>query len=41
MNHRPDTNHRFTTDLGVRAQMIALGYVPEGAGIGVTMCSPL
>ena len=40
-NHRPDTNHRFTTDLGVRAQMIALGYVPEGAGIGVTMCSPL
>ncbi len=33
-------NHRFTTSLDVRAQMIAKGFVPEGAGIGVGMCSP-
>jgi hypothetical protein len=39
-------NHRYTTDFGVRAQMIAesLGdkkWIPEGAGtIGVIMCSP-
>lgn len=33
-------NHRFTTSLDVRAQMIASGFVPEGAGIGVGMCSP-
>ena len=33
-------NHRFTTSLDVRAQMVAQGFVPEGAGIGVGMCSP-
>ena len=33
-------NHRFTTDAGVRAQMIAAGWIPEGAGIGVGFCSP-
>jgi len=34
-------NHRFTTDLNVRAQMLALGWIAEGNGtIGVTMCSP-
>jgi hypothetical protein len=34
-------NHRYTTDLNVRAQMLAQGWVPEGAGtIGVIMCSP-
>lgn len=34
-------NHRFTTDLNVRAQMLAQGWIPEGAGtIGVIMCSP-
>ena len=33
-------NHRFTTDQAVRAQMIAAGYLAEGAGIGVGMCSP-
>lgn len=33
-------NHRFTTDMSVRAQMIAAGWVPEGNGIGVTFCSP-
>ena len=35
-------NHRYTTDIAVRAQMIAQGWVPEGLGPdGVEMCSPL
>lgn len=34
-------NHRFTTDATLRAQMIAQGWVREGAGEGVTMCAPL
>jgi hypothetical protein len=33
-------NHRFTVDPIVRTQMIAGGYVGEGAGVGVGMCSP-
>jgi len=34
-------NHRYTTDLHVRAQMIAQGWVPEGLGAdAVEMCSP-
>lgn len=34
------TNHRYTTSLSVRANMIALGWVPEGYGpIGVAMCA--
>ena len=34
-------NHRYTTDLAVRAQMIAQGWVPEGLGnSGVQMCAP-
>ena len=34
-------NHRYTTDLTVRAQMIAQGWVPEGLGPNaVEMCSP-
>ena len=33
-------NHRFTVDPVVRTQMIARGYVGEGAGVGVGMCSP-
>jgi len=33
-------NHRFTTDAGVRTQMIAAGWIPEGYGIGVGFCSP-
>jgi photosystem II stability/assembly factor-like uncharacterized protein len=33
-------NHRYTTDRGVRSQMIADGWVPEGVGAeGVQMCS--
>jgi hypothetical protein len=34
-------NHRYTTDLGVRSQMMSQGWVPEGYGsIGVIMCAP-
>ena len=33
-------NHRFTTDINIRAQMLAAGWIPEGYGIGVTFCSP-
>ena len=34
-------NHRYTTDVAVRAQMIERGWVPEGLGPeAVEMCSP-
>jgi hypothetical protein len=33
-------NHRYTTSLAVRSQMIAAGWIPEGNGIGVVMCAP-
>ena len=33
-------NHRFTTDLAVRADMLGKGWIPEGFGVGVTMCAP-
>jgi hypothetical protein len=34
-------NHRYTTSLATRAQMIANGWVPEGYGpVGVIMCAP-
>ena len=34
-------NHRYTTDLTVRATMLALGWIAEGYGpIGVIMCAP-
>ncbi len=34
-------NHRYTTDLAVRAQMLAQGWIAEGEGtIGVIMCAP-
>ena len=33
-------NHRYTTSVDVREQMIALGWIPEGRGAeGVTMCA--
>ena len=39
-NNRADSNHRYTTDVNVRAQMIARGYVSEGYGLqGVAMCT--
>lgn len=34
-------NHRFTTSQSVRSQMLSAGYIAEGAGIGVGMCSPV
>ncbi|MET0205122.1 MAG: hypothetical protein ABW276_12495 [Casimicrobiaceae bacterium] len=33
-------NHRFTTSAAIQAQMQAEGWVPEGTGSGVGMCSP-
>ncbi len=33
-------NHRFTTSLTIRTQMLNAGFVAEGNGIGVGMCSP-
>jgi hypothetical protein len=33
-------NHRFATSLAIRAEMLANGYIAEGAGVGVGMCSP-
>ena len=33
-------NHRYTTDVAVRAQMMAAAWVPEGNGIGVAFCAP-
>lgn len=34
-------NHRYTTDLAVRSDMIGKGWIAEGYGIGVVMCAPL
>ncbi len=40
-NNRADSNHRYTTDLEVKAQMVARGYVAEGYGPDATiMCAP-
>ena len=33
-------NHRYTTRATIRSQMVALGWVPEGSGIGVIGCVP-
>jgi hypothetical protein len=33
-------NHRFTASPAIRAQMLAAGYIAEGTGVGVGMCSP-
>lgn len=33
-------NHRYTVDAGVRAEMVAGGYSPEGVGIGTGFCVP-
>ncbi len=40
-NQRTDSNHRYTTDVVVKAQMFARGYAAEGYGPDATaMCSP-
>jgi hypothetical protein len=34
-------NHRYTTDLAVKVQMVAKGYIAEGYGPDkVMMCAP-
>ncbi|MEO8976886.1 MAG: S8 family serine peptidase [Casimicrobiaceae bacterium] len=39
-NHRADTNHRYTTSIALRDQMLAKGYIAEGYGPqAVAMCS--
>ncbi len=41
-NNRADSNHRYTTDLTVKAQMLARGYIAEGYGPNqVIMCAPV
>ena len=38
-NGRVDSNHRYTQNSGVRAQMVSRGYTSEGYGpMGVAMC---
>jgi hypothetical protein len=40
-NNRADSNHRYTTSLAIRAQMVSKGYVVEGYGPNaVIMCAP-
>ncbi len=41
-NRRFDSNHRYTADPAIKAEMIAKGYVAEGSGPdSVAMCAPL
>ena len=40
-NQRADSNHRYTTSVALKAQMLAQGYVAEGYGPdAVSMCAP-
>lgn len=40
-NQRGDSNHRYTTDPGIKAAMLAKGYFAEGYGPNAaSMCSP-
>ncbi len=40
-NQRADSNHRYTTDPVIKAQMLAKGYIAEGNGPdAVAMCAP-
>jgi hypothetical protein len=39
-NNRADINHRYTTSLALRAQMMSAGWIAEGYGpSGVAMCA--
>jgi len=39
-NNRADSNHRYTTSLTIRSQMLAKGYLAEGYGpVPVSMCA--
>lgn len=41
-NQRADSNHRYTTSIAIRNEMLARGYYPEGYGPeAVAMCSVL
>ncbi len=43
-NNRTDSNHRYTTDVGIFAQMKSLGFVAEGYGsptLPVALCAPV
>lgn len=41
-NKREDSNHRYTTDRGLRDQMVKAGYFSEGSGADrIAMCVPL
>mgnify|MGYP003694616865 CR=1 FL=1 len=41
-NGRHDSNHRYTTDISLRDEMVAKGYVAEGYGPdNVIMCAPM
>ncbi len=33
-------NHRYTTSLAIRSEMIRQGWIPEGSGVGVVGCVP-
>jgi len=38
-NARTDSNHRYTTSIATRDQMVARGYIAEGYGPdNVTLC---
>jgi hypothetical protein len=40
-NNRADSNHRYTADVAVKAQMLSSAYVAEGYGPNATiMCAP-
>jgi hypothetical protein len=40
-NRRPDTNHRYMTDVALRDEMVAKGYIAEGSGPNhVMFCGP-
>ena len=38
-NRRRDSNHRYTTSVAIKTQMIDSGYLAEGYGPGVVMCA--
>jgi hypothetical protein len=39
-NQRVDSNHRYTTDTGIKAAMVAKGYVAEGYGpVTTSLCT--
>jgi hypothetical protein len=41
-NARADSNHRYTSSASTREQMVAKGWISEGAGPeGVAMCTPV